>query len=82
MAMVLHLLRELHALGTQCSHAGVDVVAVERDLGAARGHVHACGGVHAQVGLGSVEDEPAVAHVGAGQADLVAHEGAQGFGLG
>src|SRR5262245_10866315 len=38
------------------------------------------GGVATQVGLGEVEDQPAVADVGEREAELVAEEGAQGLG--
>src|SRR5205823_1820540 len=69
---------ELDAARLQFRHGLLDVIAVERNVRRARrGAVFRVGGVAAQVGLGQVEDQPALADVRRPEAQLVAEEGAQ-----
>src|SRR5262249_15233692 len=77
-AVVRDVARELDAARFQLRDGLLDVVAVERDVvHAGRAAVLRVGGVAAQVGLGQVEDQPALADVARGEAQLVAEEGAQ-----
>src|SRR5262245_43571944 len=51
-------------------------------MGAGRMTVFSLRGMAAHVGLGKVEDQPATAHVGGGEAQLVAKESAELLRLG
>ena len=59
-----------------------DIVAVERDVCGSGGRLAALRRMHAEIGLGGIEDQPAAAHVRSGKAQLVAQKSAQCFGLG
>src|SRR5690349_202324 len=75
-AVVLDRLRELDAVALQLGHRLLDVVAIERDLRGARWRTPV-GRMHAEVGLRCVEDQPAVADVGAFPSEAIADERAQ-----
>ncbi len=75
---------ELDAFGLEVSDGFVDVVAEEGDgVGVVFGvGIIGIFGVDAHVGAGEVEDEPAAAGIGEGEAEFVAEEGTEFFGFG
>jgi hypothetical protein len=76
-AVVFDGAREFDAAVAEFADGGFVVVAVERDVGRAAGWAVFVRGVDAQVGFGSVEDQPAVADVGAREAQLVVKKSSQ-----
>src|SRR5262249_6514111 len=80
-AVVGHVLGELHPAGLEVGHRAVDVIAVEGDIvrPGVTGILHR---VHAEVPLREVEDPPPLADVGTRKADLVPEEGTRVLGGG
>src|SRR5690554_2807450 len=73
--LVFDLPQKLDALLFKLAHGAVDVLTVKRDI---VGDL-TLGGMKSEIGFRHIEDQPAIADVGAWKAQNVAHESA-GFG--